>query len=69
MLMLMMMMMIVKAQCQPPSVQAAIGMLMMNEVGVVDVENENDVDDYDVVDVDDKGSVSATGSWNHRMAK
>ena len=52
-----------------PPVQAAIVMFMMNEVGVVDVENENDVDDYDVVDVDDKGSVSATGSWNHRMAK
>ena len=38
--------------------QAEIVMLMMNEVGVVDVGNENDVDDYDVVD--DKGSVSAT---------
>ena len=51
--------MIVKAQCQPPPVQAAIVMFMMNEVGVDDVENENN---YDVVNVDDKGSVSATGS-------
>ena len=51
-----------KAQHRPPSVQAEIVMLMMNEVGVVDVENENDVDNYDVVDVGDKGSASATGS-------
>ena len=69
MLMFMKMMVKEKAQRRPPFVQSSIVMFMMNEVGVVDVESENDVDDYDVVDVGDKGSVSATGSWNHRMAK
>ena len=54
MLMLIKMMMIVKAQHRQPSVQAASVMFMMNEVDVVD--------NYDVVDVGDKGSVSATGS-------
>ena len=58
MLMLMKMMMIVKAQREPPSVKAAIVMFMMNEVDVVD--------NYDVVDVGDKGSASATETTGWR---